>query len=118
MFYVNGSVTIITVKVNITIENPRGIGEVYESEKMISSVHYGLTVEQEINIVETLGGKKELDGLKSAHGVIQTDRGVAGFVGKDRLTLYLQDGRKIDFIVARINFAKSLIEITAIGGFY
>ncbi len=101
-----------------TLENPRGFGEVFEGEIMIASAHYGLMVRQEINIIETLGGTKELEGLKSVSGAMLANGEISGFVGKERLTLHLVDGRKIDFFATNVDVINKIVDITATGGFY
>ena len=100
------------------LESPEGIGEVWEKDKIIARVNYSLYVQQEIIIMKSFDTTDEAEGMKSISGSISVIEGEKHLFGRDRLTLNMQDGRKIDFFVSRFSPMDENIEIQPTGGFY
>ena len=107
------------MKIRRTIENPRGEGEVFENEKMLGRVSYQLIIHQDFEVVQNMGNKEktEIEGLKSATGVL-TGGNVIDLWNKGKLTLRLNDGRKIDVLIQHADISRGKIDVVATGGFY
>lgn len=108
----------VTRKRYESLENPSGVGEVYEGDEKIAKVSYHLDVQQEILIAETLKETSEVEGLKSMTGSISVLEGSKDLWGKDKLVLHMEDGRKVDFFVKSANLPSTDYEIQPSGSFY
>jgi len=108
----------VTRKRYRSLENPRGVGDVYEGEEKIAKVSYNLVVQQEILITQTLKETGEVEGLKSMTGSISVLEGDRILWGKDKLILHMKDGRKVDFFVKSAKLPGSDFEIQPSGSFY
>jgi hypothetical protein len=109
------------VKRIVRIENPFGKGEVWGKGAKIATVSYILSVLQEIETVSYVGGneQEEIEGSKSTGGLIDAGKDLLSLLNEqDKLTLHLQDGRKIDFFVKDANVITGKIQIQPVGGFY
>ncbi len=83
------------------VERVSGTGEIFEGEKRIrDEARYSLTVSQEF--FHTRPDSEPVEGLKSITGVIETDD-IFPLVGNDKLTLHLEDGRRLGFFFSNIN---------------
>jgi hypothetical protein len=100
------------------IENPEGVGEVWEKDKKVAKVTYNLDVQQEILITESFNKTSELEGMKYISGSITILEGEKHLIGRDKLTLNMQDGRKIDFFITHFNPMVDNIQIQPTGSFY
>jgi len=100
------------------LENPSGVGEVYEGNEKIAKVSYNLDVTQEIHIAETLKETSEIEGLKSMTGSISVLEGSKDLWGKDKLVLHMEDGRKIDFFVRSGDPVSGNFQIQPSGDFH
>lgn len=101
-----------------TLENPTGLGEVWEANKKIAKVRYNLSVQQEILIQETFGSNQELEGHKMTTGSIFVLEGERNLIGKNRLVLHMQDGRKVDFLIKSIYSSSGSYQVQQAGDFY
>jgi hypothetical protein len=100
------------------LEKPSGIGEVWEKDKQIAKVEYYLEVQQKILVTRSMSGTQELDGMKDTSGYISVISGERNLFGRDKRTLKMQDGRKIDFFVTRFSPTEKYIQIQPTGDFY
>jgi len=100
------------------LESPEGVGEVWQGDKRIAQVEYSLDVQKEIIITESFDGTNELEGKSFISGSIFVLEGEKHLIGRDILTLYMQDGRKIDFFVTNISPPDKNMQIQLTGGFH
>ncbi len=81
------------------LETPTGTGEVYGDGKLLFRVKYSLRATQEILHID---GSSTVEGVRSVSGQLSPpeDDPYAFLVREeDNLTLYLEDGRKLDFFI-------------------
>jgi hypothetical protein len=100
------------------VENPRGLGEVFDKERLIARVRYNLDVIQEEPLIAPWETYQGADCLESVIGKIMViDKGRT-LRGVNTLTLRLQDSRKLDFYWQKADPAHSKYSITSRGNFY
>ena len=96
-----------------TIEEPEGTGYVYEHERQLATVKYHLYVTQDYYVERD----EEILGLKGVRGTIEITEGPADLELKsDGLILHLEDGRKIGFMISRMDPFSCQHHITCSGG--
>ena len=108
----------VTRKEYRSIENPIGVGEVWNKGERISKVEYGLIVQQEVLIASDFQKSEETELLKSISGSISVLEGIKDLWDKGTLTLTLQDGRKVDFFVKSGDPVSGNFTIQPTGNFY
>ena len=80
-------------KLGLTIELPKGPGQVYRENQYVSDVYYRFDVREEVGELTRIWGYVEIAG------------GIAGqFRYGEELTLHLDDGRPIEIIIKTFNF--------------
>jgi len=101
------------------LENPQGVGEVYEGDKKLAKVSYKLRIEQEILTTEDFKGVQDVEVMRSGTGSISVLEGKINLldVGKI-LTLHMADGRKVRFIINDGDVNTNRFLITLSGDFY
>ena len=101
-----------------SVENPRGVGEVFDKDRLIARVRYNLDVIQEEPLVDPSEAYHVTSSLESAVGrltVIDKGRTLRGV---NTLTLHLQDRRKLDFYWLKIDPILPQYSIISKGNFY
>ena len=81
------------------LENPTGVGTVFQEGNQIAKVRYLLSVRQRVHERRTLSGVSQSDGLTSAEGVLSVPSGNKLPCDSGPLELQLADGRRMQFIV-------------------
>ena len=81
------------------VENLSGSGQVFDGDKKVADVAYDINVYQDRVNTSSHDGNSSIPGLKTV--VLHLDEPV-GPVGR-KLTLVLNDGRKLDFLVRAYN---------------
>ena len=83
----------------------KGQGRVYDGERVLVEVDYLLKEVEEASTRVPFGGEtpEAVEGRRGVYGVAKTPGSVVlgGYVGT-RLTLELQDGRRLDVTVAKV----------------
>jgi hypothetical protein len=77
------------------LESLKGLGEVYKDEKNIASVHYTISVSQEMLIINNT---QEVPGIKRIDGEVAVFEGQRNLIDGNEMTLLLDDGRKWKFL--------------------
>ena len=101
-----------------SVENPRGVGEVFDKDRLIARVKYNLDVIEEEPLIDPSEAYHGLNSLESAVGRITIiDKGKK-LHGVNTLTLHLEDNRKLDFSWLKIDPVHSKYSIISDGKFY
>ena len=101
------------------LANLKGVGEVYDGNNKLAEARYELVIEQEATIAESFSGTEEIDGLQSGTGSILVKKGRIGLLNTvKKLTLHIDDGRKVDFFVTNGDANVGRFPIKLSGSFY
>lgn len=77
----------------LTIELPKGLGQIYRENQYVSDVYYRFDVKEEVGELTKIWGYVEIVG------------GIAGqFRYGEELTLHLDDGRSIEIVIKTLDF--------------
>ncbi len=102
-----------------TIESLKGTGQVYKSARELVEVSYSLNVQAVTPVDRVRKETTQWEEPKSVSGWITVLAGeVRDLWTRDRLTLHLEDARKIDFFVTRYNPIGGTVAIEPMGDFY
>jgi len=99
-----------------------GAGQVYEGERFVADVNYSIKEVEEVVVAEPSGGapSEGVAGQRNICGVVRSPLAeVLAHYSGARLTLHLQDGRVLDFTVAKKldgNWGNACL-IQGLGGF-
>ena len=96
------------------VEELRGVGTVMSGEEKIAEVTYYLQETQEFIIVRSQSATEHLPGIKDTRGSLSVTSGGKIPFRRDPLTLILEDGRRLDFILTHSGSAG--YQITGSGG--
>jgi hypothetical protein len=83
------------------LESPTGQGEIYQEDKFLQTVNYHLTHYEEVLTANSFGGSSEVEGSQGIEGTLR-DGQIFNLVG-ERLTLHLNDGRRLNFFFRHSN---------------
>jgi hypothetical protein len=101
-----------------SLDNPKGVGEVYKGDEKLAKVRYKLNVQQEVLTTRAFNGAQDVKGMQSGTGSIDVLEGKINLLDRgEKLTLHMEDGKKVDFsITGDVNTGRFLIKLS--GGFY
>lgn len=100
------------------VENPRGIGEVFDKGRLVARVSYNLDVLQEEILHRSPDTSEAAENSESAIGNITIIEKGKKLKGTNILTLHLKDNRKLDFLWQKTHPLQPKYSVRSSGIFY
>jgi hypothetical protein len=91
----------MTIPKRRILESPAGQGKIYQEDKFIQTVNYNLIHYKEGLTANSFGGSSEVEGMRGIEGSLSGGQ-FFNLVG-ERLTLHLNDGRRLNFFFRHSN---------------